>query len=157
MIDQNQIPREFTISLIDKFIRLLNRVVLIKIILVTTWTENLIRILNKTLLTMIIAQHFVIIISIGVNFVFILLDGIFNDGCSPRFNVVGSRLQIIGGTLLKCTRESSCSMSTRSTCLVFPVLEYCPWMIMDTARCENSRIFLTRNFTWNRIGTYGKW
>ena len=90
---------------------------------------------------MIIAQHFVIIISIGVNFVFILLDGIFNDGCSPRFNVVGSRLQIIGGTHLKCTRGSSCSMSTRSTCLVFPVLEYCPWMIMDS-RCENSRIFL---------------
>ena len=94
----------------------------------------------------IVAQHFVIIISIGVNFVFILLDGIFNDGCSPRFNVVGSRLQIIGGTLLKCTRESSCSMSTRSTCLVFPVLEYCPWMIMDTPRCENPRFFLTFGF-----------
>ena len=95
---------------------------------------------------MIIAQHFVIIISIGVNFVFILLDGIFNDGCSPRFNVVGSRLQIIGGTLLKCTRGSSCSLSTRSTCLVFPVLEYCPWMIMDTSRCENPRNFLTLGF-----------
>ena len=105
---------------------------------------------------MIIAQHFVIIISIGVNFVFILLDGIFNDGCSPRFNVVGSRLQIIGGTLLKCTRGSSCSMSTRSTCLVFPVLEYCPWMIMDTPRCENPRIFLTLGFYVKSIFVDGK-